>query len=91
MQISWNIGFPGWRLASKFGCPIKVKIDVFKDVEAGVYFATCNSIGLAVESESLDGILEEIHAATPVLLETSYTLLHEPKADIHLHDDLATA
>jgi hypothetical protein len=91
MRIYWNVGFPGWRIASQLGCPIKIKVDVCRDEEARVYFATSDAIGLAVESESLDGLIKEIHAAIPVLLEISHSSLHEPKADIRLHDNLLAA
>ena len=91
MRVYWSVGFPGWRLAARFGCPLKIKVDIFRDTEAGVYFATSDGIGLAVESESLDGLVNEIHAAIPVLLEIAHSSGHEPKADIRLHDDLVAA
>lgn len=91
MRIYWNIGTPGWRLASQLGCPIKVRIDVFRDEEAGVYFATCEKIGLAVEGDSLDTLVQEIHAAVPELINSCFSLPREPKTDIRLHDDLVAA
>jgi predicted HicB family RNase H-like nuclease len=91
MRIYWSVGFPGWRIASHLGCPIKIKVDVCRDIEAGVYFATSEGIGLAVESESLDGLMKEIHGAIPALLEICHSSGHEPKADIRLHDDLVAA
>ena len=91
MQACWRLGFPGWRIATRLGFQIKIKIGVFHDTEAGVYFATSEDIGLAVESESLDGLLKEIHAAIPVLLETAHSSIHNPKADIRFYEDLATA
>ncbi len=91
MELYWSVGFPGWRIAAQLGCPIKIKVHVCRDVEAGVYFATSNAIGLAVESESLDGLMKEIHIAIPALLEIAHSSIHEPKADIRLHDDLVAA
>lgn len=91
MRLYWSVGFPGWRIAAQLGCPIKIKVDVCRDVVAGVYFATGDAIGLAVESESLDGLVAEIHAAIPALLEISHSSIHEPKADIRFHDDLVAA
>lgn len=88
-MMYWSFGFPGWRIAARFGVPIKIKIDVFRD--AGVYFATCNPIGLAVEAESLDSLIDEIHGAVPVLLELAHSSVREPKTDIRLHDDLVAA
>ena len=91
MQACWRLGFPGWRIAARLGFPIKIKVGVFHDTEAGVYFATSEDIGLAVESESLDGLLKEIHAAIPVLLEVAHSYIHKPKADIRFYDDLVAA
>ena len=91
MQACWRLGFPGWRIAARLGFQIKIKIGVFHDTEAGVYFATSEDIGLAVESESLDGLLKEIHAAIPVLLEVAHSSIHKPKADIRFYDDLVAA
>jgi Domain of unknown function (DUF1902) len=92
MSFSWRLGFPGWRLAAIFGVPLKVKIDVRHDAEAGVYFATSDDIGLAVEADSLDKLMDEIHSAMPVLLQMiDVTRKAKPKADIRLHDNLAIA
>lgn len=91
MHIYWNLGAPGWRLASQLGCPIKIKIDVFRDEGAGVYFATCANIGLAVEGDSLDTLMQEIHTAVPELVHSCFSTPRSPKTDIRLHDDLVPA
>ena len=91
MRVCWRFGFPGWRIAAQLGMPIKIKIDVCRDAEAGMYFATSDAIGLAVESESLDGLINEIHAAIPVLLEIAHSSAHDTMTDIRLHDNLAAA
>lgn len=90
-MMFWSFGFPGWRIAARLGVPIKIKIDAFRDTDAGVYFATCATLGLAVEAESLDGLMDEIHGAVPVLLELAHSSVHKPKTDIRLHDDLVAA
>jgi hypothetical protein len=91
MRAYWRLGFPGWRFAAMFGLDIKIKVDVYRDEEAGVYFATSDDIGLAAESESLDGLMKEIHAAIPVLLQVAHTPIDKPKADIRLHGNFAAA
>ena len=63
MSLYWLLGFPGWRIAANLGIPIRIKVDVYNDTEANVYYAVNKDIGLAVESESLDGLVKEIHAA----------------------------
>lgn len=91
MGAYWRLGYPGWRLAANFGLPIKIKVDVFRDEDAGTYCASSDDIGLAVEAESLDGLMREIHTALPVLLQIAHSPIRRPKADIRLHDDLVAA
>jgi hypothetical protein len=86
---SWYYGFPGWRIAARLGIPVKLKIDVFPDSEAGVYYATSAQLGLAVEAPTLEGLLDEIHNAIPVLLEITHSGIADPQTDIRLHDHLA--
>jgi hypothetical protein len=87
----WRLGFPGWRIAANFGIPIQIKVDVCKDEEANVYFATSDDIGLAVESDSLDALMNEIDLALPELLELARTPIQSPRTDIRLHKQLAPA
>jgi hypothetical protein len=46
-----------------------IKVHVCKDDDAGVYYATSDDIGLAVESDSLDALMLEIDSALPELLQ----------------------
>ena len=46
-----------------------IKVHVCKDDDAGVYFATSDDIGLAVESDGLDALMTEIELALPELLQ----------------------
>lgn len=91
MQVCWRLGFPGWRVAARLGFPIKIKIEVNHDSDANVYFAFSDDIGLAVEADSLDSLMAEIHCAIPALLEMSHCQVREPRADIRLHDDFVVA
>ena len=87
----WRLGLPGWRIAASLGISIKIKIDVQKDEEAGVYFATSDDIGLAVESDTLDELMKEIHSALPVLLELENIGNAKSETDIRLNNNLALA
>lgn len=48
---------------------MKINIEIRKDDEADVYFATSNDVGLAVEAKTLDELLTEIRLALPELLQ----------------------
>jgi len=91
MTAYWRLGFPGWRIAAALGVPIRIKVDVWRDDEAKVYFASSDDIGLAVEAGSLDELMTEIHAALPELIKLYEAQLQKPKADIRFHDNLAVA
>ncbi len=85
----WRLGFPGWRIAANIGVPIQIKVDVCRDNEANVYYATSDDIGLAVESDSLDALIKEIDLALPELLELAHTSIGKPRTDIRIHQNLA--
>jgi hypothetical protein len=91
MRAYWRLGYPGWRVAAKLGLPIKITIDVYHDDEAAVYFATSDDIGLAVEAESLDGLIKEIHSALEVLLSLAHSPISKPRTEIRIHDNLVFA
>lgn len=60
-------------------CLKKVMVGIYIDYEAGTYFATSDDIGLAVESESLDGLIKEIYFAIPVLVQIQAPGQQNPK------------
>jgi hypothetical protein len=91
MQAYWRLGFPGWRIAGKLGIPIMVKVIVCYDHEANVYIAYSDDIGLAVDSESLDGVIKEVDLALPYLLECAHSPKGSTSADIHIHRNLSPA
>ncbi|MCL2112166.1 MAG: DUF1902 domain-containing protein [Clostridiales bacterium] len=56
-------------------------VDLFWDNEAEAWGAVCDDIPLALESESLDGLIERVRIATPEILElngktSEQTMLH---------------
>ena len=51
----------------------RITVHVCKDDDAGVYFATSDDIGLAVESDSLDALMMEIELALSGLLQLAHT------------------
>ena len=51
----------------------RITVHVCKDDDAGVYFATSDDIGLAVESDGLDALMTEIELALPELLQLAHT------------------
>ena len=65
----YRVGFPGWKLAAKFGVPIVVRIDAHYDRESGSYWASSPDLdGLVVTGGTLDELKNEAVAACDALL-----------------------
>lgn len=66
----YRVGLPGWKLASKLGVPVRLRVNIRHDLEANVYWADSPDLdGLVVEAHTLDEIKAEALAAAGVLLE----------------------
>ena len=91
MRFCWRLGWPGWRVFARLGVPIEIKIAICRDEEAKVYWATSHDIGLGLESETLDGLMSEIHAAVPELLKLTHTPISNPKPTIRIYDHFVAA
>ena len=66
----YRIGFPFWKQAARLGVPLKMRINVMRDQEAGVLVATSDDLpGLVCEAASIEELLVEVNAATRELLE----------------------
>lgn len=75
----YRVGFPGWKLAARFGVPLLVKINVIRDTEASVFVATSADLpGLVVEASDLDQLMPEVYGCVGMLLEDQ--LKHPPKS-----------
>jgi predicted RNase H-like HicB family nuclease len=66
----YPVGLPGWKIASRFGVPLSLRVDVHFDRAVNIYWATSPDLnGLAVEGETLDVLRSEIRGAAESLLE----------------------
>lgn len=65
----YRIGFPFWRQAALLGVPLKLRIDVIRDLQANVVVATSDDLkGLVCEAASMDDLVKEIELAMTELL-----------------------
>lgn len=65
----YRVGFPGWKIAARFGSSLLVKIDVLRDDEAGVFVATSRDLpGLVVEAKDMDQLFPEVYDCVDMLL-----------------------
>jgi predicted RNase H-like HicB family nuclease len=66
----YRVGFPGWKLASKLGIPVRLRVNIHFDAEAQRYWADSPDLdGLIVEARTLDDLKDETLGAAGALLE----------------------
>ena len=76
----YRVGFPGWKLAARFGVPLLVRIDVSRDAEAAVFVATSADLaGLVVEARDMDQLMPEVYGCVALLLEDQLKRLPKSK------------
>ncbi|MEI2676485.1 MAG: DUF1902 domain-containing protein [Burkholderiaceae bacterium] len=77
----YRIGLPGWKLAARWGWPLKLRVRISRDDATGIYVAESPDLdGLIVEAPSLDELRKEALGAAEVLLELALHVDHPPKA-----------
>lgn len=65
----YRIGFPFWKQMARLGVPLKLRVNVILDDEAGVFVATSDDLrGLVCEAASMDDLVKEVSLATYELL-----------------------
>ncbi len=75
----YRVGFPGWKIAARFGVPLLVKIEVIHDKKAKVFVATSSDlVGLVVEVKTIDQLFPEVYGCVDMLL--SEQLKRSPKS-----------
>ena len=75
----YRVGFPGWKIASRFGVPLLVKIEVTHDKTAKVFVAISRDLaGLVVEAKTIDLLFPEVYDCVDMLL--SEQLKRSPKS-----------
>ena len=65
----YKIGYPLWRVVAKIGIPLRLRVNIVKDNEAGVYVATSKDLhGLICEAATMDELMTEMNYAISDLL-----------------------
>lgn len=73
----YRVGFPGWKVASKLGMSVRLRVNISRDEAAGVYIAESPDLdGLIVEATTLEELKREALLGAESLLELA---LHTDK------------
>jgi predicted RNase H-like HicB family nuclease len=82
----YRVGLPGWKLAAKWGVPVRLRVNITQDLEANVYVAVSPDLdGLIVEAHTLDALKDEALAAAAVLLELAIHSKPQAQTDFIWH------
>ena len=66
----YRVGFPGWKIAARFGVLLLVRVDVHYDPEVKSYWADSSDLnGLVVAGETIDELLREARFGIEGLLD----------------------
>lgn len=69
--MKYRLGWPLGRVAAQLGIPTLIRINVVKDLEAGVYVGTSEDlIGLVLEAATIEQLVEEARDVIPHLLDS---------------------
>ncbi len=85
----YRVGFPGWKLAARFGIPLLIRVNVHQDNEANVFCADSPDLdGLTVEGATLEEVRREVAVASGELLSLQLTTPN-PKAltELRIRDE----
>lgn len=83
----YRIGLPFWKQAAQLGVPLKLRIDVIHDDDAGVYVATSADLrGLVCEATSMDELVNEVNSSVCELLSLAMNArpVARPVTDLRL-------
>lgn len=91
--MAYPYRYPFSKFLAKRGVTINIRIDLFMDVESGVFVATSKDIqGLIIEAESFSQLRDEVSEAIPVLLALENNSDHNhTSADVLYRDHIAIA
>ena len=82
----YRVGLPGWKLAAKWGVPVRLRVNITQDLEANVYYAESPDLdGLIVEAHTLDELKDEALAAAGILLELALHTKPQARTDFIWH------
>jgi len=66
----YRIGLPLWKQAARLGVPMKIRVNVLRDKEAGVFVATSDDLrGLVCEATTMDHLVVEVNQTIQELLK----------------------
>lgn len=92
MGLHYRYGWPFGKVMARMGVPTKIRVDVIRDEEAGVFIATsCDVDGLVLEAETIEGLITEARDVIPMLVCSPTVFARGAVSDFHLREPLVPA
>lgn len=67
--MHYRVGLPGWRTLGRLGASLYFRVKVYRDDEAGVYWAESPDLrGLVIEAATLEELFREVNFGASELL-----------------------
>lgn len=83
--MRYRVGVPGWKIASKIGMSVHLRVNISFDEESRSYWAESPDLdGLVVSGTDLDDLKSEALAAARELLELELHTKPRATADFHM-------
>lgn len=88
----YSVGFPGWKIAARWGVPVLLRVDVYFDAESKSYWAKSPHLdGLVVSGATLDELRTEVRGAAETLLELELHAHAKAKPEYRFRDEVLCA
>ena len=76
-MFTYRVGFPGWKIAARLGCPLRVKIFVVYDEESKMLVAECNDfqpyLGIVTEGNTFEELQGEVEECCEIAMKEVFS------------------
>ena len=75
-MFAYRVGFPGWKIAARLGCPLRVKVFVVYDEESKMLVAECNDfqpyLGIVTEGNTFEELQRKVEECCEMAMEEAF-------------------
>lgn len=92
MKLHYRYGWPLGHILAKAGVPTKIRVDVIRDDEAGVFVGTSTDVrGLVIEAASLEELVAEAKDLIPAMVSMNHATSRSDVVDVRFRERLCHA
>ena len=76
-MFAYRVGFPGWKIAARFGLPLKIGVNVMYDEESKMLVTSSNDflpyLGIVTEGASFEELQKKIGECCEMAMEEVFS------------------